>query len=101
MNKIVLTLTLVALSIPALAAEPVPTKETCSSIAEVARVTMLARQSGVPLRSMMEIAADQTIVDIVTEAYSSPAYSTSEVQEKTIQNFEDKWYLRCLKSYNL
>lgn len=101
MKKVILTLTLVALSTSALAAEPVPMKETCSSIAEVARVSMLARQSGVPLRSMMEIAADKTITDIVTEAYSAPAYSTSEVQEKTIQDFEDRWYLKCIKSYNL
>lgn len=101
MKKIILALTLAALSTSALAAEPVPMKETCSSIAEVARVTMLARQSGVPLRSMMKIAADKTIEDIVTEAYGHPAYRTSEVQEKTIQDFEDTWYLRCIKAYDL
>lgn len=101
MKKLVLTLTLAALTTSAFAAAAeVPMSETCPQIAEVARVTMLARQAGVPLRSMMEIVKNPITVDIITEAYSSPAYSTSEVQEKTIQNFEDRWYLKCVKTYN-
>ena len=76
-------------------------KEVCAQLAEVAQVTMTARQAGVPVRSMMEIAVDQTIVDMVTEAYGHPAYSTLEVQEKTIRDFEDRWYLKCVKSYDL
>ncbi len=101
MKKLVLAITLAALSTSAFASEPVPMKETCSSIAEVARVTMTARQVGIPMRQLMGPAEDSTIIDIITEAYGHPAYRTSEVQEKTIQDFEDLWYLKCVKSYNL
>ena len=99
MKKIALLL--MALSTTALASAEVPMKEVCAQLAEVAQVTMTARQSGVPVRSMMEIAVDETIVDMVTEAYSTPSYNTPKNQDRAIQDFEDQWYLRCIKSYNL
>lgn len=100
MKKILL---LLALSTPAFASasEPVPMKETCSSIAEVARVTMLARQVGVPMRQLLAPAEDSTLIDIITEAYGHPAYRTPKNQDRAIQEFEDQWYLKCVKSYNL
>ena len=100
MNKILLTLTLAALSIPAFAAEPVPMKATCDQIAEFSRLAMEARQIGAPLRTMMAVGKDSIMADMLTEAYGHPAYRTSEVQDRAIQDFEDKWYLKCIKSYN-
>ena len=61
---------------------------------------MKARQVGVPLRSMMELAADETLTNIITEAYSTPAFRTLINQDMAIREFEDKWYLKCIKAYN-
>ncbi len=100
MKKIVLTLTLAALSTSAFAAEPAPMKATCPQIAELARLAMEARQIGAPLRTMMAGAEGTIMADILIEAYGHPAYRTSEVQDRAIQEFEDRWYLKCIKSYN-
>ncbi len=103
MKKLVLTLTLAALSTSAFAAEPAPISamtQVCSQIANTARITMEARQNGSPMREVMELTTNPTILDIITEAYGHPAYSTSKVQEKAIQEFENRWYLKCVKAYN-
>lgn len=100
MKKIVLTLTLAALSTSALASEPVPMKATCDQLADLARLAMEARQIGVPLRTMMAGGKDTIMADMLTEAYGTPAYSIRENQDRVIQDFEDKWYLRCVKSYD-
>ncbi len=101
MKKIVLLL--MALTTSALAAEPAPMPsmtEVCSQIANTARITMKARQVGVSMRSSMELTTEPMIIDIITDAYGHPAYSTQEYQDKAIQDFEDHWYLRCVKAYN-
>lgn len=100
MKKIALILTLV-LSTSALAAEPAPMSELCPKIAELSRSVMTARQAGVSMRKVMDVATSPFTVDIITEAYGHPAYTTPEYKEKTIQDFEDQWYLKCIKSYNL
>lgn len=100
MKKLAL-LTLVALTTSALAAETAQMSENCPKIAELSRSVMTARQVGVPLRKVMEVAVNPITVDIITEAYGHPAYTTQKVQDKIIQEFEDEWYLRCIKSYNL
>ena len=92
MKKIVLALTL-SLSTSALAT---PMSEHCPTIAEVARLTM----DGVPMRTLMELDNTSLSVTIITEAYEHPAYSTQEFKDKVIQDFEDMWYLKCVKAYN-
>lgn len=52
------------------------------------------------MRQSMEHTTEPMIIDIITEAYGHPAYSTQKYQEKAIQDFEDKWYLLCVKAYN-
>lgn len=100
MKKILLAIT-ITLATPAFAANPAPMLEFCPKIAGLARVTMEARQAGVPMQKMMEIATYQTLVDMITGAYGHSVYSTPKVREKAIQDFEDLWYLKCVKSYNL
>lgn len=100
MKKIALIITL-ALSTSTLTAEPVPMKATCDQLAELSRLAMEARQIGVPLRTMMTGAKDTIMADMLTEAYGSPAFTTKKNQDRAIQEFEDRWYLRCVKSYNL
>ena len=99
MKKIVLIL--VALSIPAFAAEPAPLSEFCPKIAGLANAVMVARQNGAPMRQVMELAESDVTVSMVTEAYGYSAYSIQENRERAIQDFEDTWYLRCVKSYDL
>src|SRR5678816_291565 len=100
MKKIALLL--MVLSTSAFATAEVPMAEFCPKIAELANGVMVARQNGSPMREVMALAdGNDVMVSMVTEAYGHPAYSTSEVQEKTIQDFEDTWYLRCVKSYDL
>ena len=102
MKKLVLTLTLAALPIPALAAaEPAPMSEYCPKIAELANAVMVARQNGSPMREVMALAdGNDVMVSMVTEAYGTPAYTIRENKEREIQDFEDKWYLLCVKSYS-
>ena len=100
MKKIALIITL-ALSTSAFAAEPAPMSKYCPKIAELANAVMVARQNGSPMREIMEIAEGEPImVSMITEAYGHSAYSTQEYQDRAIQEFEDQWYLRCVKSYN-
>lgn len=102
MKKLVLTVTL-ALSTSAFASKPAPMSamtQVCSQIANTARITMTARQAGVSMRSSMELTTEPIIIDIITEAYGHPAYATQKYQDKAIQDFEDKWYLQCVKAYN-
>ena len=101
MKKIVLTLTLAALSTSALASEPAPLSEFCPKIAQLSRSVMTARQAGVPMRQVMELAESDVTVSMVTEAYGYSAYSIQENKDRAIQDFEDTWYLRCVKSYDL
>lgn len=61
---------------------------------------MTARQAGVPMRQSMELTTEPIIIDIITEAFSHPSYSTQKYQDKAIQEFENLWYLKCVKAYN-
>ena len=103
MKKLVLTLTLAALPIPALAAaEPAPMSKYCPKIAELANGVMVARQNGSPMREVMALAdGNDVMVSMVTEAYGQSVYRTPDIRERVIQDFEDTWYLRCVKSYDL
>lgn len=98
MKKILLAL---MLSIPSFASAEIPMSEFCPKIAELASTVMKARQAGVPMRKMMELAESDVTVGIVTGAYGYSAFTVPEVQDKVIQDFEDLWYLKCVKSYNL
>ena len=100
MKKILLALTL-TLTLPTFAAAEVPMSEFCPKIEQLSRSVMTARQAGVPMRKVMEIAESDVTVSMVTEAYGYSAYSIQENRERAIQDFEDQWYLRCVKSYDL
>ncbi len=100
MKKLVLTLTLTALTTSAFAAEPLPMSEFCPKIAELARAVMEVRQNGAPMREVMELAENQSTVLMITSAYSQSVYNTPDIRERVIQDFEDHWYLQCIKSYD-
>ena len=95
MKKIVL---IAALTLTASA--PTFASENCSLMAEMASVIMEKRLNGVTMRQMMEISDDKLAVQMVTEAYEQPAYRTEGMKTRAIQDFENKWYLRCVKALN-
>ena len=100
MKKILLALTL-TLTLPTFAAAEVPMSEFCPKIAQLSRSVMTARQAGVPMRKVMEIAENPVTVSMVTEAYGQSVYNTPEIKERVIQDFEDQGYMKCVKSYDL
>jgi hypothetical protein len=73
----------------------------CKQVETLAESVMTARQKGVPLSKIIEIAEESEIGDTIRamamEAYSGPAYSTREYQDRKIRQFTDDWYLACLR----
>lgn len=75
-------------------------REVCASFSEVAGVIMTELQGGTSMREMMERAAGREPHEkMVIEAFNHPAYSTAEIQQKTINEFADRWYLLCARSW--
>lgn len=73
----------------------------CTSVSTTAAEIMKARQNGVPMSKLIEIFKkdDAAIFRRLTiSAYESPRYSTESIQEKSIQDFENKAFLDCYKA---
>ena len=73
----------------------------CGNVADAAEQVMLARQSGAPMRDMMETAVESRIEllpHLVEDAYSRPRYSTDRHQQKSVLDFTDQWYLECIRA---
>lgn len=72
--------------------------ETCKQVEESASVTMQARQSGIPLSRVLEIAADSEMLKtIAIDAYNTPKFATESYKVNAISEFTNKWLLACLK----
>jgi len=78
----------------------------CKIAERFAESFMKARQQGVKMSSLMKICEDpqhpevlRTISkEILIEAYETPRFSTPGIIEKTIRDFQNKWYLKCIKA---
>lgn len=97
------------LTILALLASPafaIADTSVCDDMSGLARSVMGARQNGVPMKVLMANAQDPSGKDsikaftreIIVAAYEIPGYSSEEVKEKVITDFEDKYYLSCTKA---
>jgi hypothetical protein len=77
--------------------------ERCKSISSLAATIMKGRQAGVSMSSMMDVTVDADIKNLTTsmvmDAYEKPRYSTEKVQQETISDFRDDWYLKCAQAY--
>lgn len=75
-------------------------KVTCEQMANVASVLMDARQKGVDIVEIVDIAKKTGVVDgmmpIIKAAYEVPEYSTPEIQRKAVRQFRERAYLTCL-----
>jgi hypothetical protein len=89
-------------------ADPVAEKELektlrklCDLTSSTAETVMRKRQAGVSMTKMMEVTANEPPGSIgeslVITAYDSPRYHTKEMQERSVEDFRDKAYLRCAK----
>lgn len=76
----------------------------CSSVALHAEAIMRARQAGVPLSKMLEIARkgdnmplNASSEEMVIDAYGFSVYTYESVKQKAISGFRDFAERRCLK----
>ena len=71
----------------------------CKAFSEMAGNVMEGRQVGVPMSKMMGVLGDTELgEELVISAYEVPKFSTPEYIQDTEQEFEDAWYMRCIKS---
>lgn len=76
-------------------------RKLCDVTASTAETIMRKRQAGVAMQKMMVVTADEppgSITEVlVIAAYESPRYHTKEMQNRSIEEFRDEAYLRCIK----
>lgn len=77
-------------------------QQKCETIAESAETIMKARQNGIGMDRLMQAVKDSTekgsrslYQKMVGEAYQQPDWSQSQLRQKSIQDFKDKWYRKC------
>ena len=116
MKKIILTIAISCLFSTALMAKEAikqnDNEHSCRGLMSMASMIMSKRQEGVPLEAML-IATDKVKKDgiskdasdafrqIIIDAYSQPAYSTSKYQLESINDFSSKYYINCMKGFGL
>lgn len=76
-------------------------RKLCDQTSSTAEIVMRKRQAGVSMKKMMEVTANEPPGSIgealVITAYESPRYYTKEMQERSVEEFRDEAYLRCVK----
>ena len=85
----------------AVSALPAPKPDFCASLSGYAGKVMKARQIGRLMSDVIgSIPAEggAIMTSIVIDAYSESRFSTENYQRKSIVNFENKWFLSCVKS---
>jgi len=85
--------------------DPSPTT-VCKSWASTAEKVMIARQIGVPMSRLFEIAEESDSVnytsvlkDIVVKAYDKPRYSTESMQNKCVRDFQNVIFKECIQVF--
>ena len=74
-------------------------EELCNVIGQVAGQVMILRQKQIHASRAMKIAGDDKMMQmIVIEAYEQPVYRVKENQKRLIREYENKWYIECIKS---
>lgn len=105
MNKLAMALVIVMLAAgSAGAGEGDKTQEEiCANVATYAETLMDARHKGVPMQKLIEIAAENVAGakisrTMIIDAYESPRFTTPEIVRQSVEDFRDRWYLRCIKA---
>lgn len=110
MKNLITAAIIAIVSIPAIAAEPLPVNAPglpdCGVIAAMARMTMTSRQNGLPLTKYFEL-TDQTIKGeadnrlikaIAVRAYEHPLMNVAMNKATMTTEFESEIFVACLKS---
>lgn len=93
-------ITAIALTLAATTAqaEGLNADEICPKLSEIAASFMEARQSGISMAKLMEIAGDSTLLKaMVVDAFEVSRYSTPELRARKIEDFRDSVYLSCYR----
>ena len=80
MKKLILAAVLIA---PMLAQAAQTKLQYCGTVAILANSVMNARQSGVPLKNLIENATLEFAYDLMMRAYTHPQFSTFDYQQKS------------------
>lgn len=76
--------------------------EFCNSIGRSAKQIMQARQDGISMENIIaglpeKGATRNFLMDMLVMAYGKPRYHSEEYKQKSVENFENLWYLNCIK----
>ena len=78
--------------------------DTCKPIADAARATMSARQSGVSMQKMLAVFKNPQLAEIsvvgqqmVIQVFEKPQFQTAENRARMVNEFENEWMLKCVK----
>jgi hypothetical protein len=77
------------------------TAKECSAIALLAKTIMDVRQNGMPMSMVIDSVTDENMKGLVTRmailAYERPKFSTESYKQNAINEFENQFYLNCMK----
>lgn len=77
--------------------------EVCSALGGAAKRAMESRQVGVSMEKLVESLPEEgptrkLLLDILIMAYEKPRYSTEKYRSESIKDFENLWYVQCIKT---
>lgn len=70
--------------------------EVCSALSALAETIMEARQDGMPMRDVLNMAEEHGLSVMVHQAYVQPSMSSEEGKLRQRSEFGNKWMLVCL-----
>jgi hypothetical protein len=94
MNK---TRLAVAISLAFMMSVPVAAESlSCEEISKLARKVMTARQENVPMVLMMQSHdGSETARKMILAAYKESRFNSPRMQQNSITDFENDWYMKC------
>lgn len=81
--------------------------EMCNQLNEMAKVFMEERQSGRVMADLINVIEQDEVAtergkkllkDMIIDAYQRPMYSSKELKEREVVDFQNRWYMQCLKA---
>jgi len=105
MKKLILIFALLfAVNLQAQKHDPQEVRNMCQSIGATAEMIMKARQGGVSIDRMIEIAAEgeelqELMYELILEAYDYPHVTSERVVENVIREFKNKTFLDCVRIF--
>lgn len=71
----------------------------CGAIAGYAEVVMAARQGGYSMSEFMDRESDEMLRKLIIQAYSRERHDSYDSQDVEIADFQNDYYLACIKSF--